>query len=207
MEINIDKCLEYKLPFEGFFVLMCLYNDEKDKITNYVVNVNKIPTHVFNLLVKNGYIICSSKSTPILYTLENIELTEKFGKDVLKVIANKNISFDDAFQQLREHYPVKAGNSERRLHGDVARCKKLYQSAIVKNGKVDEELHSTILQCINFEVKLRHKNRSSEYFKLLATWLQQKEWELYIKDVEELIKRDGYVDKKSELGGGFSDEV
>ena len=212
MEVNLDKIIKHKLSLEGYLICWCLYNEESSILLNYVNNVNKIPIHIFSNLVSEGWLlwsgdIISSDPSKSGYNLDNIELTEKFSKEVLEVISNKNLTFDECFQQLRDHYPIKAGNSERRLHGDLERCKNLYKTTIIKNGKIDDELHSVILQCINFEINLRSKAKSLEYFQLLATWLSQKTWKLYIEDVEEVIRKNGFVSKKEENSGGFSEDV
>ncbi len=199
MEINLEKLIKHSLNLEGYFILYSLYNQREDLLESYVKKVNKIPSNIFNRLVTDGWLNYSGDKVDISYNLDNIELTERFSKEILMVISNKGLTFDEYFQQLREHFPVKAGNSDRRLHGDLVRCKNLYKTTIVKNGRIDEELHSVILQCVNFEINLRTKNKSLDYFQLLATWLSQRTWELYKEDVEILIKKNGFVDKK--IGG------
>ena len=204
MEVNLEKLISLSLSLEGFLVLYCLYNEEEANLLKYIVKVNKIPSLIFNKLVSDGWLIYSGDMVKPDYNLNNIELTDRFSKEIMEIQPNKvSLSFDECFQQLREHYPIKAGNSERRLHGDLTRCKNLYKTTIVKNGKINEELHSVILQCINFEVNLKTKSRSLDYFQLLATWLSQRTWELYIKDVEELIRKNGFVDKNGENRGNI----
>jgi len=197
MKVDLGKVLSLKLSLEGYFVLYCIYNKEGDILLNYVSNVNKIPSLVFKSLIDDGYLIYFGEpSVSPKYNLDNIKLTDKYQKVVLGVTNLKNISFDDAFQQLRDHYPSKAGLSDRRLHSDLIRCQNLYKTAIVKNGVVNEELHSVILQCINYEINLRHKNKSLEYLKMLPTWLSQKDWEMYIDDVEKLIKNGKFIEAR-----------
>ncbi len=206
MEVNLEKLIKYSLNIEGFLVLYCIYNEKEVELVKYITKINKIPLLVFNNLVKDGWLLYSGDKVKLDYNLTNIELTDRFSKEIMGIQPNKaSLTFDECFQQLREHFPIKAGNSDRRLHGDLARCKNLYKTTIVKNGRINEELHSVILQCINFEINLRTKNRSLEYFQLLATWLSQRTWELYKSDVEELIRKNGFVDKKSI--GGFTEDV
>lgn len=201
MNVDVEKMLKLKLSLEGLFILHCLHNEGKEYLLRYVKDVHKLQTQVFLDLIKEGWI--TSSATNNVFTFDNIELTDKYKIEYLSSPVVKGITFEKAFEQLREHYPTVAGNSGRRLQGDVARCKRLYQNAIVKNGAVDEEIHSEILQCINFEKNMRNKNRSSEYFKMLATWLQQKEWELYIEDVRKLILKNGSVGDSSNFGTNF----
>jgi len=199
MEVNIERLIKFSLSIEGYFICYCLYNEKEDELLRYITKVNKIPSNVFDQLIGGEWITYSGKDGK--YTVDNIELTERFSRDILMIIPHKNMSFDECFQQLREHYPIIAGNSGRRLHGDLARCINLYKTTIVKNGRINDELHSVILQCVNFEINLRTKNKSLDYFQLLATWLSQKTWELYKDDVENLIKKNGFVDKNRDNDG------
>ena len=199
----IKRCINHKVPFVSYMILHLLYNEEQDVLVNYCINVSKIETKEFLWLIDNKYL--EEVKNRDLIIVEDLVLTDKFSSEILKITNTKNITFDVAFDQLRNHFPSKAGNSERRLQGDPPRCKRLYQNIIMKNDKIDVELHSMILQCINYEINVKTKSRSLEYFKLLTTWLQQKEYELYIKDVEEVIKKNGSVNIAS--NGGFSEDV
>ncbi len=209
MKIDIDKLIECKFPLEAYLVCWCLYNEDVNFIYKYISNVSNVSDNIYNYLLFNKYIEYSGNTIPILNTekgtssngfiggvdIKKILLTDKFAKEFMGIIINKNLNFDECFQQLREYYPIKAGNSERRLQGNIDKCKKLYQFTIMKNGKIDEQLHNIILQCINFEINLRTKNRSLEYFQALATWLSKKTWELYKEEVQVLVKEIGWVDK------------
>lgn len=202
MNIEVEKLIKFKLPIDAYLVLHCLHNQEGEFLKNYVLNVKKIDTSVFKNLIRDGWL--KSTSTNDTFTLENIEITNRFANEILKVPNSKNISFDVAFEQLRDHYPTQAGKTGRRLQGDIARCKRLYSNTIMSNGIINEELHSTILQCINFEIKIRTNKGSLDYFQMLATWLQQKTWELYVKDVEQQIKKDGFVSGDT---NGFTTDI
>jgi hypothetical protein len=196
MKEVIERCLASSLNLYQYFILNSLYNEEGEKIVQYCISVEKILTKDFIYLIDKGYL--EEVKDRKLIEINDLILTDKFASEILKISNTKNITFDVAFNQLREHFPSKAGNSERRLQGDVERCKRLYQNTIVKNGKIDIELHSVILQCINYEIKMKTKSRSLEYFKLLATWLSKEEWRLYYDDVIEIIKKDGAVGKKGD---------
>lgn len=201
MHIDVEKMINLGLSLESLFVLHCLHNEGREYLLKYSKEVNKFQTKMFLDLIKEGWI----KSTAVdnVFTFDNIELTEKYQSEYLNIKIVKGITFETAFEQLREHYPIKAGNSERRLQGDVARCKRLYQNVVVQHGMVNEELHSEILQCVDYEKRVRAKDRSSEYFQMLATWLQQKTWELYLNDVKNLILKNGSIGNSSNFGTNF----
>ena len=64
-------------------------------------------------LIDGGWIEDVKDRTKI--SVEDLKITDKFSREVLKIPNVKNITFDDAFNQLRDTFPIKAGNSERRL--------------------------------------------------------------------------------------------
>lgn len=199
MEVNVEKLIDLKLSLEGFFILNCLYNDEGNLLERYCKNsVYKIPTRVFEQLKNENYIEIKEGTKD--FTLDNMILTDRFKLEVLGLKDLQATTFDIAFQQLREHYPTKTPNG-RRLHQDVERCKKLYKNIICPIGtKVDDELHSVILQCINFIINEKSKNRSLDYLQMLPTFLSQKTWETVKEDVENKIKQSGFVENKFKRG-------
>lgn len=203
MEIDVDKLIELKIPLDGWLVLWTLHNEEQDVLSNYVNNVNKIPTKIFKDLINEGWL--ETTSTDDTFTLQNINITDKFSKEILGIVPTNGLTFSEAFEQLRDTYPTKAGTSERRLQGNVARCKSLYEKIIMKGNVLDEELHQEILLCIHYEIKTKTKTRSLEYFKMLATWLQQREWELYIDEVRKLVKDNGGITPQT--NSGFTKDV
>ena len=116
MEVNLEKLIEFKLDIGGYFILWCMYNDEGSLLERYCKTIeNKISTKVFENLVKENYIEFKGEKD---YTLDNMILTDRFKLEILGLKDLKAITFDIAFQQLREHYPTKTPNG-RRLHQKV----------------------------------------------------------------------------------------
>lgn len=205
MEVNVEKLIEKSLSLEGFFILYSLFNEEEELLSRYCKSsVYKIPTRVFQQLVDEKYITIKGNDTKE-FRIDNMELTDKFKLEILGLKNLKSISFDKAFEQLRQHYPTKTPNG-RRLHQDVERCKRLYKNVICPLGVMNEELHSFILQCINFIIEQKRRSKSEDYLQLLSTFLQQKNWESVQDEVEELIKKNGYVERR-DVGGGFMEDV
>lgn len=199
MEVNINKLIGLKIPVEGFMIMHLLYNEEKEILLSYTKNVKQIPIQVFLDLVNRGYLTNSSKDNNI--TIDDIELTDKYKFEVLKVPNVAGLSFQQAFDQLREYYPSKVGDpggGVRRLQSDIERCKKLYKLAVLVNGEVDEEIHGFILQCIRFEVEERKKGRNLQYMQMLPTYLSKKSWELVSDDVKNLLSKKGTVTSTDE---------
>lgn len=199
MEVDLERIIELKLNIEGYLILYSLYNKQEKLLENYCMKIkNKIPTSVFKQLVDEKYLVFKGNGEE--YTIDNIELTDKFEEEVLGLEDIKTITFDVAFQQLRECYPKKTPGG-RILHQDLDRCKKLYRGVICKMGKaLDEELHSLILQCVNFIVNQKKKTNSLDYLQMLPTFLSQRNWETVREEVEGEIRKNGFVEKNDEGG-------
>lgn len=194
MEVNVNRLIGLKIPVEGFMIMHLLYNEEKELLLSYTKNVKQIPTQVFLDLISQGYLTNTSEDNN--FTIDNIELTDKYKFGVLKVPDVKGLDFEAAFNQVREYYPTKVGDPTggvRRLQSDIDRCKKLYKTAVIVNGEVDEEIHGFILQCIRFEVEERKKGRNLQYMQMLPTYLSKKSWELVADDVRAVLKKNGTV--------------
>lgn len=208
MEIDIDRIIESKLNLNGWLILYCLHSKNNSLLLNYIAAVGKIQTKVFDDLVKHEWLSFEGNSTE--YTLDNISLTDKFS-NVFYPKKSNALDFDFCYKQLKIHYPSKVVDQYggvRPLHTDNERCRKLYANAIMKDGQVDEEKHSMILQCINYIVNNKTKSKSLGFMQLLPTFLYQKGWEPVESDVMKIIIEKGGVMKKEEgESGGFMDDV
>ena len=190
MKIDIEKMMNFKLSAEGVFILDCLYNDNADVLEVYVKNIRKIRLEVFTSLEKEGWLTNSTDTN--VFTRPSIELTDKYQVEYLAIPKEKEVTFEEAFIELRGKYPVKT-ESKRRLQGNVDKCKVLYKKVIYQGGRVNYKLHTKILSCIQLEINERVKNKSMEYFQMLVTWLNQKNWDLYMEDVEEALETTGKI--------------
>lgn len=211
MNVRLGKLIELKIPLEGYFVMHSIMNGDTELLAHYVESVNKIPSSVFKFLIDNKYLEYSGDLAVAKYTLENIKLTNKFQEEVLGI--KNTITFETAFEQLRDHYPKKTPQG-RRLHEDLDRCRRLYRDIVVKRNIVDESLHSIILQCTNLLVKEKKKMNKLEFLKALPAYINQKEWQTVQEEVEKLVKDGKFVngpikdsgndENKTVLGGkGF----
>lgn len=208
MEIDLEKLIGAGLNLDGYLVLYCLYKKREDFLVKYINSTTRIPTKVFQGLVENEFITCDSEDT---FTLSNMKLTTKFEKmffESVKEEENPKTEFDKLFQELWDCYPNKVINlstgEPRYLRRDEDRCIKLYRSTIVDKGKIDYDLHKTIIQCVNYIVNIKTKSRSLGYMLMFSTFLQQKEWKSVIDDVKMNIEKTGAEIKqnKVEVDGG-----
>ena len=97
------------------------------------------------------------------------------------------MEFEEAYNELVTNYPksvLDKFGGRRRLHGQPERCERLYRSIIVFAGVVDIELHKKIILCLKKEIQERKKGFSLGFFQMMATWLHQKSYRLYLEDVE-----------------------
>jgi len=193
MEVDINRLIGLGLTIQEYMILYLMYNDNQDVLDSYSNNVE-------NLVENNNiYVNLHMKG----YLDNYCHLTDKFKHEVLKVPkVDNNITFEEAFEQLREHYPTKVigpNRGVRRLQSDIDRCKKLYKKIIIDNyGDIDIKKHQFILQCIDFEVIERKRGKNEAYWQLLPTYLNQRGWELVEEDVKKLIEKNGTIINTSE---------
>ena len=194
MEVDINRLIGLGLTIKQYMILYLKYNDNQDILNTYENNIeidDYVSSVEYQLLYKQGYLD------------DKYELTDKFKTEVLKVPkVDNNITFEEAFEQLREHYPTKVigpNRGVRRLQSDIDRCKKLYKKIIIDNyGDIDIKKHQFILQCIDFEVIERKRGKNEAYWQLLPTNLNQRSWELVEEDVKKLIDKNGTIINTSE---------
>jgi len=194
MEVDINRLIGLGLTIKQYMILYLKYNDNQDILNTYENNIeidDYVSSVEYQLLYKQGYLD------------DKYELTDKFKAEVLKVPkVDNNITFEEAFEQLREHYPTKVigpNRGVRRLQSDIDRCKKLYKKIIIDNyGDIDIKKHQFILQCIDFEVIERKRGKNEAYWQLLPTYLNQRGWELVEEDVKKLIEKNGTIINTSE---------
>lgn len=185
--MNIETIVSFKLGFEAYFVLLCVYEKNNDLMMSYVSNCKKINTEIFNQLTIDGYIeISYLKNNPNIF-LNNISLTDK-GKLIFESQMNNHpvsSSFEESavrnFENFRNNFPksVKIGKISRQLHTDLKRCKKLY-TEIINEGV----LHEDLCRCARLYIKEKVESNSEKYIQLLATWLHQRNYEAYIDEKE-----------------------
>lgn len=199
MEVDINRLIGLGLSIEEYMILYLLHNDNRDILDSYNNNIgfgeDRDLSDILDNLYDKGYINNDENGESIC--------TDKFKTEVLKIPkVDNNISFEEAFEQLREHFPTKVtspNGAVRRLQSDIDRCKKLYKKTIVfSDGTIDLESHKFILQCIDFEVNERRKGKNEAYWQLLPTYLNQRGWELVEDDVEKLLKDKGTIINTSE---------
>lgn len=197
MEVDINKLIGLGLSIEEYTILYLLHNDHGDILESYDNNIgfSRGANYQLNKLYEKGYFYEDDEG--------NRHFTDKFKTEVLKVPeVDNNISFQQAFEQLREHYPTKVigpNRSVRRLQSDIDRCKKLYKKIIIDNyGDIDIKKHQFILQCVDFEVIERKRGKNEAYWQLLPTYLNQRGWELVEEDVKKLIEKNGTIINTSE---------
>lgn len=199
MEVDINRLIGLGLSIEEYMILYLLHNDNRDILDSYNNNIgfgeDRYLSDILEDLDIKGYITNNEEGESVC--------TDKFSKEVLKIPqVNSNITFEEAFEQLREHYPTKVigpNRGVRRLQSDIDRCKKLYKKIIIDNyGDIDIKKHQFILQCVDFEVIERKRGKNEAYWQLLPTYLNQRGWELVEEDVKKLMEKNGTIINTSE---------
>ena len=195
----IQKVINLNIGFESFFVLYCLYHKDKTLIYEYVTKCKKINTEIFKSLESDGYLLIDDPEQTNKITFELLSLTEK-GFNLIRL--NDMVLSDPAthnsvsnFEGFRKFYPtlVKDGLKERRLQGNVKRCKALYDKLLA------ETTHDILCKCAEIYTNIHKKSGDSIYMQNLETWLNQKTYQLYLEDVEKETNNQVEEDQSADI--------
>lgn len=185
--IDITKLISSGLSINLYFILHCIYSKDKHLLEEYVNRIGKIDRLVFDSLQENGWIKINSESL----IFDNLSLTEKS----INLFKQQNSILDHKkfFKELREIYPkrVKISTGQYRpLHSNLEGCERKYK-AIVES----EEMHKKILLCVKAYVKNLEDTNKTEYIQLLLTWLNQKNYQVWMEQIDEGLSNIDIVDE------------
>ena len=194
LEIDIDLLKTHKLGLEAYLILYCLINNNERLINEYIINCKKIPTEVFNKLRDEGYISYNTKDGNITFRL--LSVTEKGKSLYIGKPSSPNVT--SQFEDFRKHYPnsvrIPGRTVPRRLHGDLARCRKLYSNLMM------ETTHEILCQAADMYYNEKLHSNSLQYMQDLATWLHQKNYQQYLEDIK---KSANFTNKPT----NFTDDI
>ncbi len=96
--------------------------------------------------------------------------------DAIPLISEHN------FEDFRTFYPmrVKDGFISRPLHGNLKKCRSLYDKLLM------ETTHDLLCKCAKLYYEEKYNSNSLKYMQNLETWLNQKNYLLYIEDAKQL---------------------
>lgn len=187
-KLDISKVIESGLSFDAYLILYCLHKNNEELLVAYITKCNKINLSVFHQLTTDGYISMVDSTEVYFHT---IELTKK-GELLFDSQNGCMPSGDVDFEEFRNNYPavVKEGYKVRRLHSNLKRCKQLYSKLL------EETTHDVLCKCARLYAKEAERSGSKMYMKALETWLNQRDYQQYLNDVE-----------VPEMEGGFSHDI
>lgn len=189
VEIDLENIIDMQMSLDAWLVLYCVVNKNRTLLERYVTSIKPISTEVFRRLKLDGFLeypdgdkitfstLQATPKTSILFTSKPDETKQQF---------------EELFAELRNVYPkrVPAENGATRpLHGDLARCKKLYHKILHTKFGYDVTLHKRILEAIKTNVLEVEKSRRLQYMQNLVTYLHQQNYLQYF-DVKATKKID-----------------
>lgn len=175
--IDINTLIKQKLGFEAYFILHCISTNDEDLMLSYIQNCKQINTDIFKQLQKDGLINIEENKEGKIYfkllSLTNNSLERSFGP-------TPTIDLEKQFGEFRAFYPsnVKQGLTTRRLHGNLSKCKKLYEKLLM------ETTHEILCKCADLYTQEKFKTGNQIYMQNLETWLNQKNYEQYLDDIK-----------------------
>lgn len=190
----IETLINYELSLEGFLILYCLYIKDKDLLNSYTETCDKIKTDILQKLEYQELIKISSYDTHIYFEL--LSLTEKGSRLISLLLQDCNPSLagqtplprsEGNFDDFRTYYPkvIKQGGDIRRLHGNLPRCRKLYDKLLM------ETTHEILCKSAKAYYDEHKHSGNEKYMQNLETWLNKKMYLSYKEDLsDELEKTD-----------------
>ena len=178
LTIDVKKLIKSGLSIEQYFVLTCLANNYQELLEKYVDSSGKIDKSVFSYLIDDGWVLIDGDS--IIFS--NIKITQKSIE--LFELSNK-LDYKRFFQELKDTYPkrIKIGPKKfRSLHQNLEDCERKYK-AIVDS----EDMHNKILKCVKMYVQEVENAGKAEFMQMLSTWINQKNYLMYIDDVDNYV--------------------
>jgi|GEM_PF-5056032 hypothetical protein len=179
--INVDKIIEEGIGLEAYFIIHCIYTNDKDLLFDYVNKCKKINTNVFLQLESDGYILIKDRKSDNIY-YELLSLTDRGNQVALYALKSLSPKSESNFDEFRQCYPnrVKKGAGTRPLHTDLKRCKSLYDKLLM------ETTHSILCKCAKLCHNEAIRSNSEEYMQNLPTWLHQRNYMIYADECENL---------------------
>lgn len=175
--VSLKTLLENRLSFEAYFILWCVRNRDKKRLTEYVTKCGRIEDKHFESLEKED-LLYINKNSKISGTIvfENLILTPK-GQELFKIDVAELL-----FVEFRKHYPsfVKRGGARRPLHTDLSRCKKLYSKIV----GADIDKHNLMCQAAQQYYREKDKAGDAWYMQAMPAWLEQENYQIYIDEIK-----------------------
>lgn len=178
--IDIEILKENKLTLEAYLVLYCLKTNDEKLLSYYITSCKKISTEVFEKLKNDGFITYETKEDGVIY-FKLLSLTLK-GNMLALCPDTTSSEKDSQFEEFRKHYPssvkVPGKKVPRRLHSDLARCRKLYANLMM------ETTHEILCKAADLYYQEKQQLGTTHFMQDLGSWLHQKNYQQYLEDIE-----------------------
>lgn len=188
-EIDMNIAISYGLDLESCLILYCIKTNNNNLISSYASKCKKINTELFKSLEKQGFIIVKWDSTEKIY-LDLLSLASRGEQLIATLFPTKpigveitNEDLEKQFGEFKKIYPssVKQGLTTRRLHGNLSKCKKLYEKLLM------ETTHDILCKAAKLYIEEKYRSNSQLYIQALETWLNQKNYLQYLEDINKTI--------------------
>lgn len=184
--VDFDKLLQTGIKIQHYLFLKLLDNKNKAKLFNYYSEQFGPLVRPFDVdyLFDKGLLDLlrrDKNESTSTNRFKNYGLSNMFTTKLFSDLFDKPIIVD-AIEDLKNTYPTKTPAKKRRLQSDPDKWKPKYLSII--KGK--PELHELIIKCIKAEAKHRRSTGSEEFWPLLTTYINNKRWEDYEDEAENI---------------------
>ncbi len=180
IEIDLKILLDEGLEPNEYVFLFFIYKDQ----INSAYTLSTVQKEGVQELERQGYLRILSENRQIEYQGRVVDVNEPKVQLLQKgTFLFEDESLEAKWIQFKALYPVKDG--EGRLHNNQEDCKKKYLKLIKERGT-----HESIIQGLRNQIKSRDiqriRNKFVPEWKMMSTWLNQKDYEMYLENVEDV---------------------
>ncbi len=192
--VNIPELLKKNISADQYVVLMCLYNNDSKVLLKYVTSFGSFNTRLFNELKATGYINIVGEVKDEIYTFENLQLTDKFEKNILGKV-------EDVVSWITDWYdlwPKGITSGGYPLRSDKPACLKKMRKFIVNNEYTKEQIFQATINYIE-----KCKSNNYQYTRLAPYFIEKEDISLLSRECEllaEKIEPIKNTDNKTVLG-------
>lgn len=86
-----------------------------------------------------------------------------------------NLNFDKCWNEFKSLFPKCTPNG-RMLHSNPKGCKEKYKDVYL--------FHDQVMNGLKNEINHRKKHGTEQWWKMMSTWLNQEEWEMYQEEIK-----------------------
>lgn len=174
VDIDTQKLMKFGITAEDYFLLKGIEKRGYGILRKYYRQNTEPNDLVLQNLVDKKLIHNANK--PNEFDVKKIIVRHKFRSET-----KENSQLFEEFYNLYPQKVTRPDGSVDYLRTDRDRCQKLY----VKKVKLNKNLHTEIMEGLQYEIEERSKSNNLRFMKRMPKWLASEEWTIWREKLED----------------------